>query len=93
MIFVRYEDDYDTDFTFSLDQVVSIDANGPNTRVELTNGRVEQLEIDIDDFYAKVFSDENMTEEYALVEIEGRKIVASNDPDGPLIDRDMGKQL
>ena len=65
MIFVKYTDYGDRVIMFPIDSIVILDStdNG-TTMIELNNGRQEELMIDIDDFNAKVFSDENMIAEY-----------------------------
>jgi hypothetical protein len=70
MIFIRYIDD-ERDFSFPLDSVLSIDEfNTMTIDIVLNTGRQERFMIGADNFYAKVFSDENMVDEYRLVEID-----------------------
>lgn len=71
MILVQYNDHYEKVFIFSVDQIVTLDSTDTGTtKLELTNGRQEELMIDINDFVATVFSAENMQSEYVVVDID-----------------------
>jgi len=78
MIFVRYNETgiefEETSFVFCLDHLVTIDADGNNKiKIVLSNEDERTLLIDIDEFMAKVFSDENNAKEYNEVVFEARQ--------------------
>lgn len=43
------------------------------TKIEFTNGRTFIMDLDIEDFVAKVFSDENLEKEYVLIELDDQE--------------------
>lgn len=74
MIFVKFTYSDERIFSFCLDDLVTFEKeNIDNTKIELRNGRTEVLEIEINDFCAKIFSDEHGGNEYELIEIESDK--------------------
>lgn len=73
--FIKFTYNDDRVFGFCLDDVILFESEqDDNTKVILSNGREEALEIETNEFCAKVFSDENQTKEYNLVEITNDKI-------------------
>lgn len=72
MIFIKYNEHNDNAFSFALDCVLSFESTEENkyTKIELINGRKYILGVDIEEFVAKIFSDENLEKEYAIIEID-----------------------
>ena len=83
MIFVKFTFSGWRIFSFCLDDLVSFEMeNLDDTKIELRNGRSEVLEIEINDFCAKIFSDEHGGKEYELIEIESDRPTQFNFPTG-----------
>lgn len=83
MIFVRYNDHYDRIITFNLDSVVTVETIKDEDAILVTlgNGREERLNVEVNEFWSKVLSDENNTKEYNEVEFDNNKPEVSTDED------------
>lgn len=58
---------------FNLDEVNLMSENAGHTRVKLRTGEEIEVPIELDEFCAKVYSDENLEKEYQLVDFDDGK--------------------
>ena len=68
MIFLRFTFNDEHSETYALDTLLKIEDNEFDTTFLFIHGQF-RFRIDPDEFYSKVFSDENEIKEYCLVEL------------------------
>ena len=73
MIFIKLNFADETSAIISLDYVIVIYPIDVGIEIHLEKQEPIEFCFDLDEFYAKVFSDENMVKEYQVIEIDENK--------------------
>ena len=70
MIFIKFNYLDERSAVFCLDNMITMDSDNNGVKIVLENGRIITLPVGIEELCSKVFSDENMINEYAFIEID-----------------------